>query len=164
MPSIRTGWKAAALTRPLFVLVLVLLPVVAVHGMGGALTHGHPDSMSESDSSAAGGHAAGEDSAHGIHSFTVTAQQKSHHNDAAAAGAEAAPTESAASHAHADCLSVASSAGLFPLLLWPLLLASGARAPTPPPPRAASVLRLRGRVARFRRTLLRLAELSVLQV
>lgn len=48
MLSIRTGWKAAALTWPLFVLVLVLFPVVAVHGMGGALTHGHPESLSES--------------------------------------------------------------------------------------------------------------------
>ncbi|MFD0776921.1 hypothetical protein ACFQZ2_23545, partial [Streptomonospora algeriensis] len=62
MPSSSTARKAATSSWPLLVLVLVLFPVMAVHGVGGGLTHGHPDSALNGTAAAA--HAGG-GAAHG---------------------------------------------------------------------------------------------------
>ena len=137
--------------------------VAAVHGMGGSLTHGNPGSVS--NYSAVGVHALSGEGAHGAQSFTTATQEKDHgHYDAGAACTQTTPTGPANPHADAGRLGVAAPAGLFLLLLWPASLSDGVRGLMPRSPRTVAVLWLRRRSVRFRRTRLRLSQLSVLRL
>ncbi|MUL43743.1 hypothetical protein FZ103_21685 [Streptomonospora sp. PA3] len=165
MPFSRTRRTAAASAWPLVVLVLVLFPVMAVHGVGGALTHGHPDSALGHSASAEQTGAA----AQGVHSLTVAHEgagptgHGGHHHAAGADGAANGHAQAGEPHSHADCMSVAPSAGLLSLVCWPAFLTGGPRALAPSPPRVIAI-RGRRRRARLRRTRLRLAELSILRI
>ncbi|GAA4912994.1 hypothetical protein [Streptomonospora salina] len=171
-----TARQAAASSWPLLVLLLVLVPVAAVHGIGGALTHGHPDTALEG--SAAAAHADGGGAAHGVHSLTVAPRHDARGGSAAGASptghadhvhadgddCSAARIADSEPHSHADCVSVAPSAGVLWLVCWPAFLAAGPRALAPAPPRAIVVRGRRRRRTRLRCTRLRLAELSVLRI
>ncbi|WP_017558438.1 hypothetical protein [Nocardiopsis baichengensis] len=157
--------QAVAYVWPLFVLAWVLGPVAAVHGVGGALTHGHPDAALAS--SPAGAH--GQDGhGHGVHSLAVVPGKAGDAHHPGGAGEErGAPTDASSPHAHADCLGVAASVAPVSLLLLLLLAAlppSGPGPLRPPRPLPAALLRRRGAALRFLRTRLRLARLSVLRV
>ncbi|WP_052809513.1 hypothetical protein [Streptomonospora alba] len=180
MPLSSPARKAAASSWPLLVLLLVLFPVVAVHGVGGALTHGHPDHALKH---AAAAHADGGGGSHGVHSLTVASEHSEHseheghrapaehashghadHSDGEEQDCAAVRLADAEPHSHADCMSVVPTAGVLWLVCWPAFLSAGPRALAPSPPRAIAVHGRRRRRRRLRCTRLRLAELSVLRV
>lgn len=175
MPLSSPARKAAASSWPLLVLLLVLFPVVAVHGVGGALTHGQPDHALKHAAAAA--HADGGGGSHGVHSLTVASEHEGHpgpaehasHGHADHSGGEeqdcaAARLADTEPHSHAGCMSVVPTAGVLWLVCWPAFLTAGPRALAPSPPRAIAVHGRRRRRRRLRCTRLRLAELSVLRV
>ncbi|MDT0305193.1 hypothetical protein [Streptomonospora wellingtoniae] len=168
---------------------MALLPVAAVHGLGGALTHGHPHSAASP--SAVASHAyAGSD--RGVHSLTVSSGHGvgASRADHAGHGTPAAPhrhqhsappradpglrsgsgcvraesAEDAGAHSHADCMGVAPAVGAVAMVLWPAFLPAGPRVPAASAPQAIAVHGRRRRRRRLRRTRLRLAELSVLRI